>query len=286
MTLTPLRLSLLVAICVHLLALAGWQFLRNRQAPVSRLEAPDDTPVLLQFSRQPTLIQDQNPIPLPPASPLPLPIGAEAAAATRSGAQTSGAGPSRRAPSAASLARKGSGTPADGTTSRRRGDLRASISKTPEMGGRTDPVPLALGPGTPARGALINLFHQLGPSHASEASESERGEARSADSPFDSTETASGTTQDLTNRGPGTGTIESKATAADTRLWALARIPRTPPSGLEGLPGQLSIRHLPLREARRSGTQLSHRRVVRLEDGALLLWIDGGTLWLLRAALP
>ena len=49
MTITPLRLSLLAAISLHLLLLTGWQILRGRQPSVGRLEVADDTPILLQY---------------------------------------------------------------------------------------------------------------------------------------------------------------------------------------------------------------------------------------------
>jgi hypothetical protein len=79
---------------------------------------------------------------------------------------------------------------------------------------------------------------------------------------------------------------ERKASEAAARLWALGRPPAKPPIGLEGLPDAISIRQLPLREALRSNPDVSHGRVLHLEDGALLLWIDAGRLWLLRAAAP
>ena len=75
MTITPLRLSLLAAISLHLLLLTGWQILRGRQPSVGRLEVADDTPILLQYSRQDPLSRDQLPPPLPPATPLPPPTG-------------------------------------------------------------------------------------------------------------------------------------------------------------------------------------------------------------------
>ena len=65
------RLSLLAAVLMHLLLLAGWQMVRRRQAEHDSLRAADDTPMLLQFSREDPLIQEAGTIPLPPAAPLP-----------------------------------------------------------------------------------------------------------------------------------------------------------------------------------------------------------------------
>lgn len=73
---TPLktwRLILLTAVLFHLLALAGWQMVRRRQPQPPSLRAADDTPILLQFSREEPEAQDGGSIPLPPAAPLPLP---------------------------------------------------------------------------------------------------------------------------------------------------------------------------------------------------------------------
>lgn len=292
MTISPLRLSLLAALSLHLLGLAGWQLLRSRSTPVSRLQAQDDTPILLQFSRQEPLTADQAAIPLPPAAPLPLPSNGGGAALSLPAAQNPGSGSTRRGQSARSAtsvtpspSRKGSGPQAPGSGAKAKGDLRSGKSRLPETGGRTAAAPLALGPGSAARGALLTLLHDLGPSHPGEGSETGRGDAKS-EANGDGSDPVGNPSHGLANRGQGTGAMDAKATAAELRLWALGRIPTTPPSGLEGVPGTLSIRQLPLREARRSGAELSHRRVIRLEDGALLLWIDGGTLWLLRASLP
>ncbi|MEI6615286.1 MAG: hypothetical protein WCL59_01800, partial [Cyanobium sp. ELA507] len=73
---TPLRLSLLAALLLHLLAVSAWQLNRSRQRPPTRLVAADDTPILLQFSRQAAIDTEPLAIPLPPAMPLPLPPAA------------------------------------------------------------------------------------------------------------------------------------------------------------------------------------------------------------------
>ena len=65
------RLSLLAAVLVHLLALAGWQMARRRLPAPEGLRAADDTPILLQFSREEPLAQEAGSIPLPPAATRP-----------------------------------------------------------------------------------------------------------------------------------------------------------------------------------------------------------------------
>ena len=54
---------------------------------------------------------------------------------------------------------------------------------------------------------------------------------------------------------------------------------------MEGLPAGVAIRDLPLSQARRSGADIQHRRLVRLDDGVLLLWVEGSTVWLVRSPL-
>jgi hypothetical protein len=81
------------------------------------------------------------------------------------------------------------------------------------------------------------------------------------------------------------GVASLRATPADLRLWGLARKSRIAPGSLEGLPAGLALRELPLNQARRSGAEIQHRRLVRLDDGVQLLWVEGSTVWLLRSPL-
>jgi hypothetical protein len=71
--LSPWRLSLLAALLLHVLAASAWQLARSRQRPPARLTAADDTPILLQFSREAPGDSDPLAIPLPPALPQPQP---------------------------------------------------------------------------------------------------------------------------------------------------------------------------------------------------------------------
>lgn len=73
----PLALALLTALAVHLLALAYGQLATSRQA-AGRQRSPvppphDDTPELLEFSRQQPLEETRATVPLPPPSALPPP---------------------------------------------------------------------------------------------------------------------------------------------------------------------------------------------------------------------
>ena len=77
-----------------------------------------------------------------------------------------------------------------------------------------------------------------------------------------------------------------RASAADLRLWTLAKTSRPAPGSLQSLPAELAVREVPLSQARRSGADIRHRRLVRLDDGLLLLWVEDSTLWLVRSPLP
>jgi hypothetical protein len=52
------------------------------------------------------------------------------------------------------------------------------------------------------------------------------------------------------------------------------------------LPAELAVRELTLSQARGSGADIRHRRLVRLDNGLLLLWVEDSKLWLVRSPLP
>jgi hypothetical protein len=73
--------------------------------------------------------------------------------------------------------------------------------------------------------------------------------------------------------------------AADAwrKLWEGARPESTPAKELGDLPASVELRKLPLTQARGTGLIPSHGQAVVLADHLILLWIDNGTLWLLRS---
>jgi hypothetical protein len=80
--------------------------------------------------------------------------------------------------------------------------------------------------------------------------------------------------------------IAGRGSAEELRLWNLARPAAVISPADQGLPRGLELRQLPLALARRSGVNPTHQRSLRADDRVILLWIDGPTLWLLRAPLP
>lgn len=288
-TLLAWRLSVLAAVLLHLLALAGWELVRRRQPPPGWLRAADDTPILLQFSREEPLAQEAGGIPLPPAAPLPPPIAAEVP-------------PPNALPSGGSGAEKPAATPirqptpvrtTQGKAGSRPGALKASARQVRPPGSGTAsssasvaPIPPALGAGSPARLALEKALLEARGTSAEEAMAPGRegkGDPRSGGgNPISEAEgRPAGGDQAKT---PGGG-MALRATPADLRLWGLAQTSRMSPGSLEGLPAGLAVRELPLSQARRSGADIQHRRLVRLDDGVLLLWVEGSTLWLVRSPL-
>ena len=275
------RLSLLAAVLVHLLALVGWQVVRRRQPAPEGLRAADDTPILLQFSREEPLAQETGSIPLPPAAALPPPsVGlppepttppgkaSRPAAAARPTPGKSVAGSRPSAPSASSrpVPPKGSGTPA---------------SPTPAA-----PAPPALGAGSPARLALEKALLDArgsGTEVTHETGRETKADPRGGGGPPGPE--AEGRPAGGDQARTPAGSAAPRANSADLRLWGLARTSRPNPGALEGLPAGLAVRELPLSQARHSGADIQHRRLVRLDDGVLLLWVEGSTVWLVRSPL-
>lgn len=275
------RLSLLAAVLVHLLALAGWQMARRRQPAPEGLRAADDTPILLQFSREEPLAQEKESIPLPPAATLPPPnvglppepttlpgkaSGPAVAARPTPGKSAAGSRPSAPSASSRPVPPRGSGTAATSTAAA--------------------PVPPALGAGSPARLALEKALLDARGSGAEVTNEPGR-------EPRADPRGGGGTPgPEVEGRPAGgdqartpAGSAAPRANPADLRLWGLAKTSRPSPGPLEGLPAGLAVRDLPLNQARRSGANIQHRRLVRLDDGVLLFWVEGSTVWLVRSPL-
>lgn len=275
MRVSSLRLALLAAVGLHLVAAAGWQWQRRGQSAAPLLRAADDTPLLLQFSRQDSLEATPLSVPLPvgplppppPASTGPLPAAA-------------GAGPGR-----------GASPPGLPNPSRRA--VIPGNTAAPTAGARSP----QLRPGSPARLALEKALQeeasaaaggsggpaaQGGPAatlagQSGEAA-SDRGEDRN------SRPGESGTAADTSTTGGGDGTGPgSPAAVSEQRLWGLAREVPLPQGRSEGLPEGFALRRLPLDLARRSGARPVHLARTRSGDRLVLFWIEGSTLWLLSA---
>ena len=284
------RLSLLAAVLVHLLALAGWQMVRRRQPPPEGLRAADDTPMLLQFSREEPLAQEAESIPLPPAAPLPPPIGGKAPNPTALPGRDRGPGKpdivlGRQATAARTTQGKPEARPGAPRASSKL--VRPKVSGSQAAATPVAPLPLALGAGSSARLALEKGLHDAGSASAQEAPEpgrDEKADPRSGGGTPGPELAGKASGGDLA-RTPRGGAVP-RGSAADLRLWTLAKPSRPAPGSLQGLPAELAVRELPLSQARGSGADIRHRRLVRLDDGLLLLWVEDSKLWLVRSPLP
>jgi len=282
------RLSLLAAVLVHLLALAGWQIVRRRQPPPDVLKATDDTPMLLQFSREEPLAQETGGIPLPPAAPLPLPIAGQPPNPTALPGRDNGSGkpdtvPSRQATAAQTTQGKTGARPGAAKATSRL--VRPKVSGTQAASTPVALLPLALGAGSPARLALEKGLHDAGSASAQESPEPGRDDKADPRSGSGTTGPESADKPSAGDLPPGGGAAP-RASAADRRLWTLAKPSRPAPGSMEGLPAELAVREVPLSQARGSGADIRHRRLVRLDDGLLLLWVEDSKLWLVRSPLP
>jgi len=284
------RLSLLAAVLVHLLALAGWQMVRRRQPPPEGLRAADDTPMLLQFSREEPLAQEAGSIPLPPAAPLPPPIGGQAPNPTALPGRDRGTGkpdivPSRQETAARTTQGKAGARPGAARASSRL--VRPKVSGSQAAATPVAPLPLALGAGSPARLALEKGLQDAGSASAQEPPEQgrdEKADPRSGGGTPGPELAGKASGRDLA-RTPR-GDAAPRGSAADLRLWTLAKPSLPAPGSLQGLPAELEVRELTLSQARGSGADIRHRRLVRLDNGLLLLWVEDSKLWLVRSPLP
>jgi hypothetical protein len=149
------------------------------------------------------------------------------------------------------------------------------------------PLSLALAVGSPARLALEKGLQDAGSASAEEAPETGREEKANPRSGAGSPgpELAGKASSGDLARTP-TGGTALRASPADRQLWTLAKPSQPAPGSLQGLPAGLEVREVPLSKARASGADIRHRKLVRLDDGVLLLWVDDSTLWLVRSPLP
>lgn len=273
--LSPLRLSLLAAVLLHLLGLSAWQLQRSRQRPPQRLAAADNTPLLLQFSREAVQPSELLAVPLPPAGPLPPPPpmagsgGAPPALPTGPGSQR------RNPPQRPQPAARHAGSP--GLAGRTRG-----AQAQPAQAASPDPPSLASG--AAARQALEKALRE-----ASAASQQPVTTAAAGSGSEEENGTASGAEASRggdRRAGSGSGGSALAGSAAELRLWSLGRPVELPERERQGLPPGLELRELPVALARRSGARPEHLSHLRRGERLLLLWIDGPTLWLLSAPLP
>lgn len=276
MRLSPLRLSLLAAVLMHLLWLAAWQLQRSRVRPPQRLAAVDDTPLLLQFSRQEASESQPLSVPLPPASLLPPPIPS----APLTAAAANPAAPARRPAGSGAAQATRPRAPGPGVANRL-ANGRQAVSTT------AMPAVPDLGQGSRARQALEKALREAAPAPSREPAR--------AEAPVDAERDPQGPAGAEAGRGgersqgaepSGATAGQSAAAAAERRLWRLARPVRLTERLRQGLPKGVELRHLDLAQARRSGPLPPLLSGLRTDDRLVVIWIEGSSLWLLGAPVP
>ncbi len=264
---TALKMSLLAACALHLLVLSAWQLQRSRQRPPQQLLAADDTPLLLQFSREDPTPADPLSITLPSAMPLPPP-GPLPSEGTGNLARSASGSSTVRAPS-----------PRPGRQPVAASGSRSSAARRAAAAGSLTPdraTPPSLASGSPLRLALEAVLKEVAAS--APAAEGSGGEG---------VITAAGAGSGAPGRSSGAGQgPSSPETAMTRRLWSLATAASLPEGSDDGLPKGLELRRMPLELARRQGPQPAHGSTLRSDDRLMLLWIQGRTLWLLTVPLP
>jgi len=242
--LQPLGMPLVVALLLHSLLLAGASLRPQRTGAAPPLR-PDDTPELLVFSRLPPEPLPTSGVPLPPPELLPAPPPPPSL-------PTRPLRPLR--PSGQSLA----------SATRRLSQPRRPSPARASRAVRPRPATPATAPSAPA------------PSGSATASPSSSATA---------TASASAPASGETSASPG----KPEAAPRWRRLWqgaeggaALPPPPAALAAALAVAPPQAELRRLPLQRARQEGVEPDSGQLLRLDGHRLLLWIEGGDLWLLR----
>ncbi len=313
----PLGLALVAALLGHvlLLSLHPW---RRTATRVEVLTAADTTPELLRFSRRmPQQEVEATTIPLPPATTLPpppldvlgpLPTKGEksntavqtpggikgkkeegAASGTKSsttakgssakdasGKSTHGSAPGAKAKAVSSLALAGGKAPGSSAQSRSawaakgagaQANTRDSEanSTSPPAKGKPDAPAISLAPGS----------IRLPPAPPPEALQRLR-ELRSNQ---DSSPAGSGSEM------PVGAVLKGADTLPFLKLWDQA-VPVPLAAGSDKALGDgVQARRLPLAAARALGLDPGQQQWIKTKDQALLVWIDGPNLWMLKSAV-
>jgi hypothetical protein len=306
----PLGLALAAALVGHGLLLAPNPWRRSPAKP-QVLIAEDTTPELLRFSRRMSQEVAATTIPLPPATALPppppdllgpLPTKNAAKAAPAKSLATATAKPGARNPEVKSakiqstLLLKPSKTSSQGVQVV---DMAPSLAMAKAAGAKLHPMagPTAKEPGAqggskrskgvPASGSMAEAAEttplalapnplRLSPSPPAEALQRWRdlhtmGEVAPA------THGAAG---------PGHEPAKASEAAAYLRLWEQAA-PAPLAAGTDNaLSEGVQARRLPLVAARALGFDPSQQQWLKAADQALLVWIDGPNIWLLKGPIP
>ena len=241
---SPLAVALAAAIALHLLALSALQ-LRQRRQPAAALPPPrDDTPELLQFSRQqtrepaiaPLSIRALAQLPPPPPPPLAAAAAAPKGASLRGGDLARKPSSSRRGPQ-----------PATRTAAAARRDL------APGGSGAHSP---RIDPGLQAALGVLTRWQEGRDGVAVAA-----GEAG----------------------WPAPEKPEATQLALWKRLWEKAAPAPAGPRQPRPLPAGVELRRLAIDEGTPAPLPEEGRLSLVLGERLLLIWSSGGELWLLMA---
>ena len=244
----PLLISFVAAVVFHALFLAYHQLRQSRLTPPARLPSRDNTPELLQFSRQPAPLSTLEVLPLPKASFLPPPLSPDLLAplGPSRGRQPSGPAPSRAPKKPRVIQGKASSKVA--LHQRKPGGPR---QQSPALLPRLENSLLA------EAAEQLRAFVELHPGSPQE------GKANA---------------QDFSEP-------DSAQQQAYRKLWNLAQPSQLPsePSIEDAIKLAIEIRQLPMKDSRVDDLEIRHRQIVVLNDEILLFWLDGQQLWILKS---
>ena len=244
----PLLIGFVAAVAFHALFLAYHKLRQSRLTPPAQLPSRDNTPELLQFSRQPAPLTTFEVLPLPKASLLPPPPSPDLLAPLGPSRSRQGTGVEPQRSSTKSRVAQGKRSPNVALQQRKPGGQR---QYSPALEPRLETSDWAL-----AEEQLRNFVeHYPGSPQEGKANAQDFSEPDSAQQ------------------------------EAYHKLWTLAQ-PRqlpTQPSTEDATKLAIEIRQLPLQQSRADDLEIRHRQIVVLNGEILLFWLDGQQLWILRS---
>jgi hypothetical protein len=244
----PLLIGFVAAVALHALLLAYHQLRQSRSIPPALLPSRDNTPELLQFSRQPAPLTTLEVLPLPKASLLPPPPSPEVLAPL--GPSRGRLGTGADTPRSSKKPRVGQGKRAPKVALKQR-KLGSQPQNSTGLAPRLETSDWA--PAVEQLRAFVELHR--------------------------------GSPQDGKANAQTFSELDPAQQEAYQKLWNLAQPLQLPsePSTEDGTKLAIELRELPLQQSRADDLQIGHRQIVVLKGEILLFWLDGQQLWILRS---
>ena len=272
-------LPVLVALLLHSVWLATTPLRHSAPQAKAGLTAEDNSPELLRFSRQPPPVPPAlTAVPLPGASTLPPPPPPEPDGKSEDKASAEDK-PSAEAPAP----NKGGVVVVRSSPARGPGSTARPAGATKPSGAAPAGQVIHLVPGTakptPSSEAAANLGMAATPNGplATLLAAQRLASSSGSPNPNDSALAEAGLT--------GLQRPSGQAVQAYQALWNGAEAKDSGPGDLAALPPTVQLREMAAATANAQEVPTGHRQAVVLGNQLLLFWLEGDTLWLIRAPI-